>query len=504
MSFLLTKSKYLLGLQCPKLLWVAVNDKTRIPKSDEIAQKKFDDGTLVGELTTLWYPNGVNLANEEFGDNLIKTKETLEQKVPIFEPGFITDGLYSRADILVPVGDAWDIIEVKSATKVKDINLHDVAFQKHVYEASGLKINRCYLMHINNEYVRSGEIDPKELFIQTDITEKVDEFSKDLEGRIAKMLEVIKGDEPEFSVDDILTTEYDNICLDEFMSGLPENNIFELYRMLSKKKVELYKSGIKQIKDVPESVKLNEKQQIQRRLANSGETHIDKQGIENFMNNLQYPVYYLDFETINPILPKFNGMKPYQRIPFQYSLHVQEEEGGECEHVSFLAEGTSDPRLKFLQSLEDNLGEAGSILVYNQGFEKGVLREGVEAFPEFGEWYNENIEPRVMDLWDVFRNFYFYDQGQKGSASIKYVLPAVIGRDENGKLNLPEGIIGYENMTDVKKGDQASYEYERVTFDMSVFKEDKQKIRDALEKYCELDTLAEVLIVEKLWGIVGE
>lgn len=169
---LLTKSKYLLGLQCPKLLWIAINDKERIPKPDAIAQKKFDDGTFVGELATLWYSNGESLADEEFGENLDKTKELLKKKVPIFEAGFIIDGLYSRADILVPVGEEWDIIEVKSATKVKDINLHDVAFQKHVYEEAGLKINNCYLMHINNEYVRDGEIEPKNLRIHPGLRER--------------------------------------------------------------------------------------------------------------------------------------------------------------------------------------------------------------------------------------------------------------------------------------------------------------------------------------------
>jgi hypothetical protein len=488
---LLTKSKYLQGLQCPKLLWIAVNDKERIPKPDAIAQKKFDDGTFVGELATLWYPNGESLADEEFGDNIDKTKELLKKKVPIFEAGFIIDELYSRADILVPIGEEWDIIEVKSATKVKDINLHDVAFQKHVYEEVGLKINRCYLMHINNEYVKNGPIEPKELFIQTDITEKVEEFSEGLEERITKMKEIINGNEPEFSVDDILTTEYDNICKDEFMADLPEDNIFELYRMLSKKKVALYKEGIKQIKDVPESTKLNEKQAIQKRLACDGGVHINKEEIKNFMDNLKYPIYYLDFETINPIMPKFEGMKPYQRIPFQFSLHIQEEKGGELKHISFLADGTDEPRTKFLKALKDGLGEEGTILVYNQGFEKGVLRECTDAFPRFKKWYTENIESRIMDLWDIFRNFYYYDPKQKGSASIKYVLPVMSD-------------LSYKELEHVKKGDQASYEYERVTFDMSVFKEDKQKIRDALEKYCELDTLAEVEIVERLWRILGE
>jgi len=485
---LLTKSNYLDGLQCPKLLWIKKNDKHRIPDHDEMTQKKFDDGTMVGELATTVFDGGVSLADEGFKENLDKTKELIGKKVPIFEAGFIVDNLYSRGDILNPVGDAWDIIEVKSATKVKSINLHDVAFQKYVYEKAGLKINRCYLMHINNTYTNSGEINPKELFVQTDITEDIEEYSKDLESNIEKMFEIIGGDEPNFSIDDILTIEYDNICKDEFIESLPEDNIFELYRMLTKKKVALYKEGIKQIKNVPESTKLNEKQSIQKNLAHDGGVHINKDGIKKFLDKLEYPIYYLDFETINPILPKFEGMKAYQRIPFQFSLHIQEEKGSELKHISFLAEGTSDTRQKFMQALKDNLGKDGSILVYNQGFEKGVMNECATAFPEFMSWYEETILHRIKDLWDIFRNFDYYDPKQKGSASIKYVLPVMSD-------------LSYKNLEHVKKGDQASYEYERVTFG-DVDEEERQKIRGALEKYCELDTLAEVKIINRLYEII--
>ncbi|MEX0932890.1 MAG: DUF2779 domain-containing protein [Candidatus Pacearchaeota archaeon] len=485
---MLTKSNYLLGLQCPKLLWVAKNDKERIPKPTEIEQKKFDDGTLVGELATQVFPNGTDLSKLGFKENIDKTKEAIKNKEIIYEAGFLEDNLFSRADILNPVGDEWDIIEVKSATKVKDINLHDVAFQKYVYEKAGLKIRKCFLMHINNEYVKNGEIEPSELFVQTDITEKIEEFSENLRSNIEKMFKVIEGEEPEFCIDDILTIEYGNICLDDFMDSLPENNIFEFYRMLKKKIVELYKEGCKCMDDVPESVKLNEKQAIQKRLCCDGGVHINKQGINNFLRNLEYPIYYLDFETINPILPKFEGMKSYQRIPFQFSLHIQKQKGGELKHISFLADGTSDPRPKFMQSLKDNLGNKGSVLVYNQGFEKGVMNECATAFPEFRKWYDEVILHRIKDLWDVFRNFDYYDPKQKGSCSIKYVLPVMSD-------------LSYKDLEHVKKGDQASFEWERVTYNEIDYKE-KQKIRDALEKYCCLDTLAEVKILDKLYEVV--
>ncbi len=485
MPKLLTKSNYLLGLQCPKLLWVAKNDKQRIPEPDEITLKKFSEGHIIGELATRVFPKGQNIPDENFKENLENTKKLISKRIPLFEPAFMVDNLYSRADILVPVGeDEWDIVEVKSATKVKDVNIHDVSFQKYTYEKAGLKIRKCFLMHINNQYCLDGQVEPSELFVQTEITEDVEKFSEGIESRIEQMIKIINSNqEPQCKINISCNNPYECPIKSECWEGVPKDSVFDFYRMLKKKCFELYDSGIICLNEVPESVKLNDKQAIQRRLAFDGGKHIDKVQIKNFLNNLKYPIYYLDFETINPVIPKFDGMKPYQRIPFQFSLHIQEEEGGEIKHISFLAEGTSDPRPKFMQALKDNLGEKGSILVYNQSFEKGVMNESATAFPEFREWYDENILPRIKDLWDVFRNFYYYDSEQGGSASIKAVLPVLSD-------------LKYSDL-EISKGDLASLEYERVTYG-DVGEEERLRVREALERYCELDTLAEVEIVKGL------
>ncbi|MCD4771694.1 DUF2779 domain-containing protein [archaeon] len=489
MSKLLTKSNYLLGLQCPKLLWVTKNDKQRLPEHDEITLKKFADGHILGELATKVFPEGQDIPDDNFMENLRNTKKLISKRIPLFEPAFMVDSLYSRADVLVPVGeDEWDIVEVKSATKVKDTNLHDVAFQKYVYEKAGLKIRKCFLMHINNQYVRDGEIEPSELFVQTEIGEKVKEFSEGLEARIREMKIVISNEEPECKISVSCDDPYGCPIKDECWSDVPEDSVFGFYRMRKRKCFKLYDSGVIRLTDVPEDIKLNDKQQIQRRLAFEGGAHVDKLQVKNFLDSLKYPVYYLDFETINPAIPKFDGMRPYQRIPFQFSLHIQDEEGGELRHVSFLAEGTSDPRSKFMQSLKDNLGDKGSILVYNQGFEKGVMNEGATAFPEFREWYDEDILFRIKDLWDVFRNFWYYDSGQKGSASIKAVLPVMSD-------------LSYGDL-EIGKGDLASLEYERVTYG-DVGEEERLRVREALERYCELDTLAEVEIVKNLNKVIS-
>nr|MBT6606832.1 DUF2779 domain-containing protein [archaeon] len=482
---LLTKSNYLLGLQCPKLLWVTKNDKERIPEPDFAAKHKFKAGDIIGVLATKVFPGGVDLAGLGFKENIDATKEAVKKRQTIYEAGFMVDNLFSRGDILLPVGeDEWDIIEVKSATQVKDVNIHDVSFQKYTYEKAGLKIRNCILMHINNQYIKDGEIEPEELFVQAEINDKVEEYGKGIEERIKDFMEIIESkEEPKVKIGLHCSDPYDCSLMDECWKDVPEGSVFEFFRMFKKKCFELHDGGTVCLNEVPEDIKLNDKQQIQRRLAFDGGKHIDKPAIKNFLNNLKYPIYYLDFETINPAIPKFDGMKPYQRIPFQFSLHIQKEEGGECEHISFLADGTSDPRPKFMQALKDNLRDGGSILVYNQGFEKGVMNESAILLPEFREWYDENILPRIKDLWDVFKDFSYYDPKQKGSTSIKYVLPVLSD-------------LKYDDL-DIKNGILASLEYERVTYG-DVEDSERLKVREALEKYCELDTWAEVEIVKGL------
>lgn len=486
---LLTKSNYLLGLQCPKLLWITKNEKERIPEPDFSAKHKFKMGDIIGVLATKVFPKGVEIADLDFMDNIRATKEAVEKRETIYEAGFMVDGLFSRGDILLPIGeDEWDIIEVKSATQVKDVNIHDVSFQKYTYEKAGLKIRNCILMHINNQYIKDGEIEPEELFVQAEINDKVEEYGKGIEERISEMQDIIGSDEPSCKIGVHCSNPYDCPLMDECWKNVPEGSVFEFYRMFKKKCFELHDGGVVCLNEVPEDIKLNDKQQIQRRLAFEGGKHIDKPAIKNFLGNLQYPIYYLDFETINPAIPKFDGMKPYQRIPFQFSLHIQKEEGGECEHISFLADGTSDPRPKFMRALRDNLGDSGSILVYNQGFEKGVMNEGCNALPEFREWYDKNIFHRIKDLWDVFKDFSYYDPAQKGSTSIKYVLP-VLTDLKYGDLDIGNGML-------------ASLEYERVTYGSDVSEEEGGRVREALERYCELDTLAEVEIVGGLREVV--
>ena len=480
---MLSKSRYLNGLQCPRLLWIATNEPERIPEPDAATQHIFDQGHLVGELAKRLYPGGIDVASDDFKGNIAMTKELLQQRRPLFEAGVLSGQIYSRADILNPVSeDEWDIIEVKSSTSVKDINIHDVSFQKLCWENSGVKIRRCFLACINNQYVKNGEIIPEQLFAIHDITEEVAVASIELEAKVAEMLKII--DSPvclEMGIGPHCSDPYDCLMQTECWDGLPEHNVFTLYYG-GKKSHELYTSGILTVSDIPAGFKLNDKQRIQCSCVASGQPYIDKESIRGFLDSLEYPLYYLDFETFSTAVPIFDGTRPYQNIPFQYSLHVKATPGGDVTHVEFLAGGNRDPRLELLESLSRAIGTNGQVVAYNKSFEARVLNELGDTFPAYASW-TANVTSRLVDLIVPFRGFSYYHPSQMGSASLKKVLPAVTG-------------LSYEGLP-IGKGDDASLAFLSITFD-DVSQEEVESVRSDLLIYCRLDTEGMVKIVEEL------
>jgi len=476
---ILTKSKYIIGLECQRYLWIVFNQPEKIRKTTVADEFKFKEGDKVGEFAKKLFPEGINLPID-YKENIQKSKESLKENKPLFEAGFEFNNCFSRADILVPAGDKWDIIEVKSGTRVKDINIHDVAFQKYIYEKNGIKIGNCFLMHLNKEYVRNGEVDINKLFVKEDITSKVEDI-KDVEENIKKMFEIINSDKMPESIgltDKFLKDGFHD-CFAEGCVDLPENHVFCLYRG-GKLSCELFENGVETIKDIPDNIKLNDKQKLQKECEINNKIHIHKEKIKHFLKTLNYPLYYLDFETFSTAIPMFDGLKPYSQVCFQFSLHIVEKEGENPKHYEFLYNGNEDPREEFILDLKKVLGDVGSIVVYNQSFEISRLKELGEQFSEHKNWV-DNVLTRIVDLLIPFRNFSYYNPKQQGSASIKKVLPALCGES-------------YENM-EIGDGGTASVEFYNMAYNNG------KNVRGALLKYCELDTIAEVMIIDKLTEI---
>lgn len=486
---IITKSKYLNGLKCSKLLWVDCNDRDRIPPPDISQQHLFDQGDVVGAIAKKIYPEGIDIPYDQGGffKNIEETKELLASRKVLFEAGILVGDIYARVDILRPArGGKWDIIEVKSSTGMKDVYYHDIAFQRYCCGKSGLKIDRCILLHIDNSYEKGGDIDPNGLLVEEDVTDQLEPYIAGIEPRLDKMRECILSDNcPEIGIGLYCKDPYTCAMEVECWSKLPEDNIFTLYNCGPKKGFPLYESGIETIRDISEG-DLSVKQLIQKKCEEVGETHIDKEAIKDFLATIQYPVYFMDFETINPAVPLFDGTRPYQRIPFQFSVHIQRDQGGELEHHGFLSKDREDPRNRFLEELKEALGKEGTIMVFNRGFEEGVLTELADFSPKYEEWVSA-VKSRVVDLLVPFRGFSYYNPGQRGSASIKKVLPAVVGK-------------GYEDMG-IAAGGDASALYFRVTHGNADVGE-AEKVYSDLEKYCALDTEGMVWILEELGRLV--
>jgi len=485
-----SKSKFLWGSQCRKLLWVAYNDRNRIPEPDAATQAIFDQGHEVGALAKSLYPGGIEVSADgtDFERVLQKSLEAAKARKPLFEAAFTYNGGFARVDILNPVGKSeWDIIEVKSSTEVKDVNLIDLAFQAFIYNGAGLRIRRCCLMHVNRDYVRRGPVDPKKFFKLVDVTRDVSGLTREIEPQLEDMFSTIRRkQEPDIKIGPHCSDPYPCPLQDQCWAFLPPDSVFNLYYG-GKKCWRLLQDGVVNLKDIPDRVDLTDRQAIQRKVALTGQPHIDRKALASFLKRLKYPVGYLDFETFSTAIPLFDGLKPYQQVPFQFSLHRQPAPGAKPEHHAFLADGHTDPRPEFLNRLRGCIGDKGSVVVYNAKFEKGVLDGLAGAFPEHTGWI-DGVKARIIDLLEPFQAFDYYHREQHGSASIKSVLPVLTGHS-------------YADLA-IQEGGQASREYLRVHF-KDVPEAERRKLREQLERYCGQDTEGMVWIVDALRKLNG-
>ena len=482
----LSKSTFLMGRQCSKLLWFRYNAKDQIPAPDEAKQAVFDQGTEVGELAQQLFPGGMVVAPGIINPQevIAQTQAAISNRVPLYEAAFSFHGGYARADILVPVaGDVWDLVEVKSTTSLKeDVHLPDIAFQAFVLTGAGIKLRKCFLAHINNEFVRQDPIDPQKFFTLADVTQSVSALTRDIADQIDAMQRVIGAkSHPDIQIGPQCDSPYTCALHDRCWSFLPEASVFTLYRG-GQKAFKLLELGIQKLADIPADVELTDNQSIQRSTLLAGQPHLDRPALTAFLSQLEYPVSYLDFETIGTAIPLFDGVKPYQQVPFQYSLHIVRQPGAKPEHHQFLADGPTDPRPDFMRQLRHDLPDTGSVVTYNASFETSRLKECCELLPEFKPWLRK-VTPRVVDLLLPFRGFRYHHPDQHGSNSMKAVLPALTGG-------------GYDKLT-IQEGGAASREFLRVTFGQ-VPDEERNRVRQALEEYCALDTLGMVQIVDKL------
>ena len=426
----LSKSLYIRGLQCEKSLWLKKKKPEVLQAPDDGAQAVFDTGTSVGELACELFSGGERIEyTGDFGSQMAKTKELMGRGTKvIYEATFCFDGILVMVDILRIGKDELVINEVKSSTSVKD-----------VYQ----------------------------------ILSKFDEIlSKDVEP------EVDIG--PRCS--DPYTCDAWEYCWRK-QRGIPEYSIFDISRLRSDKKFELYKSGVVKFEDIKELDKFNVSQQIQIRSELSKEQIIDKEAIKEFLDTLSYPIYHLDFETFQQAVPEFIGLSPYEQIPFQFSIHKDDGKGN-LEHFEFLVEVGADPRYELALNLIKFIPQDACVLAYNMSFEKRVIRRLAEIYPQIS---NElmAIHDNIKDLMVPFASKSYYHPKMQGSYSIKYVLPALV----------PEFESAYKDLNLIHHGGEAMQAYEAMAYMPA---DEREAYKKALLAYCKLDTLAMVKVLEKL------
>ncbi len=503
----LSKSRYTLFCQCPKALWLRTY-KPETATVDPTVESRFATGNIVGDLAMGLFGDFVEVTAIteddvlDLSEMIRRTKECISQGVEnICEASFafhdkIYGANYCAVDILRKQGDGYAIYEVKSSAgndsqeknDPADLQKYacDIAYQKWVLEHCGINVTGVYLVRLNNEYPLDGELDIHEFFHITDMSELVAIESMKVATNVKRAAKVLnEKSEPTKRLGECCRNPYPCAFWDYCTHEIPENSVFKLYRMPFKKSLDLYHQGIVSFVDVC-NVELSDRQQLQVTSTLTNNTYINKEGIRDFLTTLRYPLYFLDFETEQPVIPKYQRTRPYQQIPFQYSLHWIENEGGELYHTEFLGNGIDDPRRALAEQICQDIPIDVCSIAYNKAFECTRLRELAIEYPDLA-YHLLNIADNIVDLLVPFQRGYYYVPEMRGSFSIKKVLPALFPNDET---------LNYQNLPgSVKNGGDAMTVYPKMG-EMS--QAEREKTRRALLDYCGLDTFAMVKIWQKL------
>lgn len=498
----LSKSKYVSYCQCAKQLWLNAY-QPQLAVIDEMTQARFEAGTQVGilakgllgpyEEATVVNADG----NLDYEAMIARTQMLIKAKAEnIAEAAFSWQDNYCAVDILHRTKEGYAIYEVKSSTATADGDgdtpaellpyVLDIAYQKYVLTQCGIKVAGTYLVRLNKEYVRGEELDVSQLFCAVDLEAEVDEHLPKVAANISEALKTLDLDkEPEILLGRHCKNPHECAFKAYCMREVPSPSIFDLYRIRFAKAAEHYYNGIVTLEEA-RSIKLTDLQQQQVECTLSGKDYVDRGSIRSFLLDLRYPLYFLDFETQQMVVPEHVGSRPYQQIPFQYSLHYIEHEGGELKHKEFLGISGQDPRRALAEQLVADIPMGACTTAYNKAFECTRLKELAVDFPDLAE-HLLDICDNIVDFLVPFQKGYYYRPAMGGSFSIKSVLPALFPDDPS---------LDYHNLEGcVHNGSEAMNIFPQIQF---MSPENQALTRKALLEYCKLDTYAMVKVFWKL------
>jgi predicted RecB family nuclease len=485
MPITISKSQFMSGVQCLKRLYWQVHEPELAGTPDAAAVAIMEQGREVGKLARQLFAGGVEVPFGDPEEAIRITRELIANpEVPaIFEAAFENGGVFVRVDILHRRRDnRWRLIEVKSTADLKEQHLDDVAIQYRVASRSGLDLASSCLAHVNRNYVYQGDsMDVWRFFRIKNLTRRVEQLLPKLTFQLRSELRVlVMPNPPEIPTGPHCTNPVTCEFFDRCNSPRPTDHLGYLPRLHASAAEELEEMGVESILDIPDDFPLSERQRRAATSVQMGEPWFSAE-LGKELESLKYPLYFTDFESVNPAIPRFSGMRPFDQLPFQWSVHVQSQPDAKLEHYEFLATDQSDPRREFITSLCGALGESGSVVVYAT-FESQRLSELAAWLPEFAERI-EQIQCRLWDLLPVVRN-HAYHPAFAGSYSLKAVLPALV----------PE--MSYDGMA-VANGQDAGLAWERLVSGQ-LDGDERDRIRKALLDYCGQDTLALLRLHEVL------
>lgn len=479
----------------------------RIHRADDVGKLELSDfelhiieqGNEVETEARKLFPKGV-LITETDDAAVEQTKQLMAKKTSmIFQATFLVDGFIAKNDMLSYNSETgkWDLYEVKGTNAIKEDSaghrdhIDDLAFQLSVLRRAGISVGRCLIIHLNKEYIRSGDIDLSSLFETEDVSEKIEARLPFIEEKMTVAKQYLESKkEPPPGCECVYKARKKH-CTSFQLSNphVPPYSVHDLSRV-SKKKLDMFiERGIFDLNDIPDDFELTDNQKNQVLAHKRQKPTIDVENIRAELDALVFPLYFFDYEAFGPAIPAFDGYGPYKHIPFQFSLHILRTPDAALEHVEFLHDGLSDPSQKVVDMLKEHVPSGGTVIAWYKHFEKMVCKEIGVRLPEHAAYF-EDFNNRIYDLMDIFHDQHYVHHGFKGKSSIKKVLPTLASE------------LRYD-LLDIREGGQAADAWWRMV-QPGTSAEEKAKIAHDLKVYCGLDTYAMYAIWHHLQETIAD
>ena len=510
MSFHFSKSKFVSACtRCNKYAWLDKYMPEQKAAVSEFTQSLFDNGHKVGALAQKYLHADIDVTaytedgSLDLGAMIRETAKHMRAGTPaIAEASFSFDGFFCSVDVLLRNTDgSYDLCEVKSSKQEKSTKKNpsgvpekyilDSAYQRYVLEHCGVNVRKVYVVMLSRDYIRGRDFNLNEYFVRRDVTVATAAKQVYIATKLAELEPILDNSNEPLSVlcDHCNGCDYFDYCSRHVSSPSP----FDVYGLKFSDKCAYYRDGVP-FEAIP-YVHPNLAEVARLQIAyhdRPQDAHIDKRIIQSFLNSLTYPLYSLDFETYQAVVPEFEGMKTYEQIPFQYSLHkvpAPDADLADIEERHFLELSGADPRRAIAERLVQDIPYGACVVAYHRSTEQGIIGRLAAQFSDLADHL---LSFTYRDPRDVFSQGGYYVAAMGKSLSLKSVAPALYPHDAAMDYHNLEGAIknGTQAMNAIGKAGELS-------------ESEREQLRRDLENYCALDTMAVVKILNKLYEVSG-